>query len=137
VASEKVQDRKRRRVTWFHNRLANPLMRALAGYVPGQAVIETIGHRSGLPRRTPIGGRLDGSSFWLVADHGRGSAYVRNIEANPRVKLQRQGRWREGRAQLLDGDDARQRLRRLPAGNSLLVRALGTDLLTIRIDLDG
>jgi hypothetical protein len=33
-------------------------------------------------------------------------------------------------------DDPRRRLKRLPRANGLLVRLLGTDLLTIRIDLD-
>jgi deazaflavin-dependent oxidoreductase (nitroreductase family) len=135
TAQEQAQ-RKRRRVTWFHRHLANPIMRRLAGYLPGQAVLETIGRRSGLPRRTPVGGRLDGASFWMVSDHGRKSHYVRNIEANPRVRIRIRGRWHTGSAHLLPGDDPRQRLRQLPRFNSALVRLLGTDLLTLRIDLD-
>jgi deazaflavin-dependent oxidoreductase (nitroreductase family) len=111
-------------------------MRKVAGYLPGQALLETVGRRSGLARRTPIGGRVLDSSFWMVSDHGRASNYVRNIEANPRVRLQYRGRWRNGTANLLPDDDPRLRLRQLPRLNSLLVRSLGTDLLTLRIDLD-
>lgn len=129
-------ERKRRIVTWFHQYLANPLMRRLARFVPGQAVIETVGRRSGLRRQTPVGGRLDGSSFWLVADHGQRSNYVRNIEENSRVRIRIDSHWLEGTAHLLSDDDPRQRLKQLPRSNSLLVRLLGTDLLTIRIDLD-
>jgi deazaflavin-dependent oxidoreductase (nitroreductase family) len=109
----------------------------MGGHLPGQAVIQTAGWRSGLPRLTPVGGRIVDSSFWLVADHGFNSNYVRNIQANPRVRVQVDGRWRRGTAVLLVDDDARRRLRQLPWTNSLLVRLLGTDLLTVRIDLEG
>jgi deazaflavin-dependent oxidoreductase (nitroreductase family) len=131
-----VTDTKRRAVTWYHKHLANPVMRRLYGHVPGQVVIETVGRRSGLPRRIPVGGRLEGSTFWIVSNHGRQSGYVLNIEAHPRVRVLIEGGWRTGTARLVPSDDARQRLRRLPRFNSLLVRLLGTDLLTLRIDLD-
>jgi hypothetical protein len=36
---------------------------------------------------------------------------------------------------LLPDDDAHARLRPLPSMNSAVVRAFGTDLLTVRIDL--
>ncbi|MEG8182230.1 nitroreductase family deazaflavin-dependent oxidoreductase [Nocardia terpenica] len=111
-------------------------MRRLAGHLPGQALLETVGRRSGLPRRTPVGGRLVDGAFWMVSNHGRASAYVRNIEANPAVRLQIRSRWYTGTACLLPGDDARARLRRLPRFNSWNVRMLGTDLLTVRIDLN-
>ncbi|MCM6776796.1 nitroreductase family deazaflavin-dependent oxidoreductase [Nocardia sp. CDC159] len=127
---------KQRRVNWYHRHIANPLLRRVVGHVPGQALLETTGRRTGLPRRTPIGGRVIDGSFWLVSDHGRASAYVRNIEADPRVRLQLRSRWYTGTAHLLPDDDTRARLRRLPRLNSWIVRLLGTDLLTIRIDLD-
>ncbi|WP_410869739.1 nitroreductase/quinone reductase family protein [Nocardia sp. A7] len=128
---------KRRVVTWCHRYIANPLTRHLAGRVmPGTALLETTGRRSGLARRTPIGGRRVGDSFWLVSDHGAASAYVRNIDANPRVRLRLRFRWHTGTAHPLPADDSRARLRQLPRFNSMMVRALGTDLLTIRIDLD-
>ena len=58
------------------------------------------------------------------------------MEATPRVRVQLRGHWREGTAHLLDDDDPRARLRKLPAYNSFMVRLVGTNLLTIRIDLD-
>ena len=128
--------RKRRLVTWFHRYIANPLMRRVSGYLPGHALLETTGRRTGQVRRTPVGGRIEGSSFWMVSDHGRASGYVHNIEADPRVRLQIRGRWHQGLARMLPDDDPRERLHHLPAGNGLLVRLLGTDLLTLRIDLD-
>jgi deazaflavin-dependent oxidoreductase (nitroreductase family) len=129
---------KRRAVAVVH-RLVNPVMRRVGGRVPGEAVIETVGRRSGQRRRTPVGGRLDGRSFWLVSEFGRDSDYVRNMVANPRVRVQLRGRWHAGTAHLLDADDPRARLARLPRMNSLGVRMVGDGdrLLTIRVDLDG
>jgi F420H(2)-dependent quinone reductase len=46
------------------------------------------------------------------------------------------GQWHDGTAHLLPDDDARQRLKQLPAYNSLGVWIMGTDLLTVRIELD-
>ncbi|HEY3685667.1 MAG TPA: nitroreductase/quinone reductase family protein [Streptosporangiaceae bacterium] len=127
---------KRRYVTWVHRRI-NPIVRRLAPYIPGQAVIETTGRRTGLTRRNPVGGRRVGRSFWLVSEHGMASGYVRNIAADPRVRVQLNGRWYTGTAHLLPDDDPGQRLRELPWSNSVMVRLAGTGLLTVRIDLDG
>lgn len=121
---------KHRIVTRFQ-RLANPVVRRL----PLQTVLETTGRNSGLPRRTPVGGRRVGESFWLVSEFGTKSQYVRNIQADPRVRVRIGGRWHSGTAHLLPDDDARARLRRLPRMNSVAVRAFGTDLLTVRVDL--
>ncbi|NDK26680.1 nitroreductase family deazaflavin-dependent oxidoreductase [Streptomyces sp. TR1341] len=123
-------DRKHRIVTSFQRRL-NPVLRRL----PLQTVLETTGRVSGVPRRTPVGGRRVGRAFWLVSEFGHRSQYVRNIEADPRVRVRIAGRWHHGTAHLLPDDDPRARLRGLPRLNSTAVRALGTDLLTIRVDL--
>jgi deazaflavin-dependent oxidoreductase (nitroreductase family) len=127
-----AHDRKRRRVSFFHRHIANPITRRL----PTQVLLETTGRVSGLPWRTPVGGRLDGAAFWLVSDHGEASNYVRNIKVNNRVRVRIRGRWHAGTASLLPGDDPYARLATLPRFNSSMVRALGTDLLTVRIDLD-
>jgi hypothetical protein len=74
----------RRMVRGFRNLVGNPLSRPSAGIAPGWAVIETVGRRSGLPRQVPVGGRLRGDCFWLVAADGRRAHYVRNIECDPR-----------------------------------------------------
>lgn len=128
-----ARERKRRRTGFFHRHIANPITRRL----PTQVLLETTGRNSGRPRRTPIGGRLDGATFWLVADHGEASDYVRNIKANNRVRIRIRGRWRAGTASPLPDDDPHARLATLPRFNSAMVRALGTDLLTVRVDLDG
>jgi deazaflavin-dependent oxidoreductase (nitroreductase family) len=125
-------DRKRRRVSFFHRHIANPITRRL----PTQMLLETTGRISGQPRRTPIGGRLEGAAFWLVSDHGESSNYIRNIKVNNRVRVRIRGRWHTGTAFVLPDDDPHARLATLPHFNSSMVRALGTDLLTVRIDLD-
>ncbi|MET7428181.1 nitroreductase/quinone reductase family protein [Streptomyces flaveolus] len=124
-------DRKHRVVTRLQRYVANPLNRRL----PFQTLLETTGRTSGLPRRTPVGGRRVGNSFWLVSEFGLKSQYVRNIQADPRVRVRIAGRWHHGTAHLLPDDDPVARLRTLPRLNSTAVRAFGTDLLTVRVDL--
>jgi RNA polymerase sigma-70 factor (ECF subfamily) len=111
------------------------------------ALLETVGRRSGKPRRTPVGNGLLGTTFWLVSEHGRSAGYVRNIEANPRVRVKIGRSWRAGTAHILPDDDAFARLdmvaaalghmRRLDAAIfRSFVGWLGTEPVTVRIDLD-
>ena len=114
--------------------------------LPGYALLETRGRKTGKPRRTPVGDGRIGNQFWLVAEHGTRAGYVRNIERDPRVRLKlREGlkyRWHAGTAHLLSDDDPRERQHwlatQLPssAGNARAVRMFGTQLLSIQIDLD-
>ena len=131
-------DRKRRLVTALQVRVLNPPIRALAarGLVPGVALLETTGRRSGQPRRTPVTNGLQRDTFWIVAEHGLRSAYVRNIEAQPRVRVRVRGRWRDGVGVVLPDDDPVARQRSLPRVHAAAVRAMGTELVTVRIDLD-
>ncbi|MFE2995415.1 nitroreductase/quinone reductase family protein [Nocardia sp. NPDC059246] len=119
-------------VTTLQRRVGNPIL----GRLPIQTLLETTGRVSGRPRLTPIGGRRSGASFWLVSEFGTRSQYIRNIEADPRVRLRLHGRWYTGTAHLLPDDDPIARLRTLPKANSAAVRVMGTDLLSVRIDLD-
>jgi hypothetical protein len=61
---------------------------------------------------------------------------VKNIKANPRVRLRVGGRWRTGTAHVLEHDDARMRQKSLRRVNAAFVRLMGTELLTVRVDLD-
>jgi deazaflavin-dependent oxidoreductase (nitroreductase family) len=131
-------DVKRRIVKPFQKRVLNPVVKALVrrGVVGGWAILETTGRKTGGARETPVGNGLIGDTFWVVAEFGRRAAYVRNIAADPRVRVCVRGRWRAGTATLLPDDDPRERQRTLPRLNALAVRAAGTDLLTIRVDLE-
>jgi deazaflavin-dependent oxidoreductase (nitroreductase family) len=115
--------------------IVNPFTRRVAGHVPFWALLETTGRKSGKPRQTPVGNGLDGDTFWLVAEHGRRANYVRNIMADPHVRILVNGRWRNGVATLLPNDDAVARQRRLRRFNAQFVKIMGTDLMTVRIDL--
>ena len=118
--------------TFFQKRVANPMMRRN----PFQTLLETTGRKSGEPRRTPLGGKLVGQEFWFVSEFGERSQNVRNIKADPRVRVRLRGRWHSGTAHLVPDDDPQAGLRELPQVNSFGVRTFGTDLLTIRVDLD-
>jgi deazaflavin-dependent oxidoreductase (nitroreductase family) len=115
---------------------ANPVVKLVAGYVPFWALLETTGRKSGLPRRNPVGNGLEGNTFWIVSEHGHRSQYVKNLKADPRVRLRVGGRWRTGTAHVLEEDDPLQRQETMRRGNAALVRTMGTNLLTVRIDLD-
>ena len=140
---------KRRIVHVLQKYLFNPPVKfvfAIGLAMPGRALLETIGRKTGKPRRVPVGIGLVGRQFWIVAEHGQNAAYVRNIVDNPRVRLKlRDGlraRWHTGTAHVLPDDDPRERQRwlksQLPssASNTAAVRFFGTQLLTVRIDLD-
>jgi deazaflavin-dependent oxidoreductase (nitroreductase family) len=134
-------ERKRRVVRPLQKYLVNPPVRALAnlGIAPdAYALLETRGRRSGKPRTTPVGNGLEAGTnrFWIVSEHGRHSSYVRNIEADPRVRVKVGRTWRSGVAHLLPEDDPLKRQDSLPQKNARTVRRLGTGLLTIRIDLE-
>jgi len=121
-------------------RLVNPVVRRLLEWgvlPPTQALLETTGRRTGAPRRVPVGNGLRGREFWIVCEHGRASHYVQNVEADARVRVKVGRRWYTGEAHVLDDDDPEARLRWLARPlNDAIVRLAGSDLLTVRIDLD-
>jgi deazaflavin-dependent oxidoreductase (nitroreductase family) len=127
---------KRQIVIPLQRYIVNPIARLVAGYFPGTALLETTGRKSGQPRRTPVSNGLDGDVFWIVAEQGYKAQYVKNIQANPRVRVRARGRWRSGRAALMPDDDPRARQRNLPRLNALFVRLMADELLSIKVDLD-
>lgn len=140
---------KLRIVHFLQKYLLNPPIKFLfaIGLVPpGYGLLETTGRTTGKPRRTPVGNGLVGRQFWIVAEHGQKAGYVRNIAGNPRVRLKlRDGlraRWHTGTAHLLSDDDPLERQKWLAkqlsgsARNAAAVRFFGTQLLTVRIDLN-
>jgi deazaflavin-dependent oxidoreductase (nitroreductase family) len=131
---------KRRASTFFTAKLLNPVVRTavrLGLPLPIVVILETRGRKSGRLRQIPVGKTLDGDTLWIVAEHGRKASYVRNIEAEPRVRVRVGRKWRLGVATVLYDDDWRDRQRQLPNKlNSALVRAVGTEHVTVRVDLD-
>jgi deazaflavin-dependent oxidoreductase (nitroreductase family) len=123
------------RTAW--QRFANQKSLAIWGLMPGWAVIETTGRKTGLLRQTPVGGRLRGDgSFWLICGERHEAQYVKNIESNPRVRVKVHGRWRPGTAHLLDNEDPRPWGWRLNPLNTLFITIAARDHATIRVDLE-
>jgi deazaflavin-dependent oxidoreductase (nitroreductase family) len=136
---------KRRLASGLAKYVVNPIVRGLFRIglpAPGTAILETVGRKSGQPRRTPVTNGLSDGTFWIVAEHGRRAGYVRNIEANPSVRLRIGRRWRQGTAQVVPEDDPRERMRYIGSRrpitrlNTATVRLMQTDLVTIRIELE-
>jgi hypothetical protein len=139
-------DRKRRLVMWFEKHLQNPPVRLalLAGLpLPPLALLETTGRRSGKPRRTPL---IDGAGRRPALDPGRARP-PRPLRPQPRGRPARAGETRRrrhrGLAHVHDHDDPLPRARWLAdtlgplhRADPTVARLLGTDLLTIRIDLE-
>jgi deazaflavin-dependent oxidoreductase (nitroreductase family) len=130
---------KRRASRFMTIRVVNPVVRRLAerGLAgKGTALLETTGRKSGRPRVTPVGNGLRGDAFWIVTEHGWASAYVKNIQADPRVRVKVGRGWRSGTAHILPDDDPVERMRKLKRANDVAVRLMGTEHLVIRVDLD-
>ena len=124
-----------RRWVRTYQRAVNPFFRLWAGAAFGFGIVETTGRRTGRPRQVPVGGRLQGNTFWCVAADGTASSWVMNVESDPRVLIKVHGRWRTGTAHLLHDDDVGRRLWTLNPLNSLFVGIAARDPLTVRIDL--
>jgi len=99
-----AEDLRDRLTKFFQGHVANPVMRRL----PIQTLLETTGRKSGQPRRTPLGGSRVGDQFWFVSEFGDKSQYVKNIKANPNVRVRLRGSWHNGVAHLVPDDDARE-----------------------------
>ncbi|KUI21626.1 nitroreductase [Mycobacterium sp. GA-1285] len=127
-----AEDLRDRVTKLFQKNVVNPMMRLL----PFQTLLETTGRKSGQPRRTPLGGRRVGNEFWFVSEFGENSQYVKNIQADPAVRVRLNGKWHRGTAHIVADDDPRERLGSLPRFNSFGVQTFGTNLLTIRVDLE-
>ncbi|MFI1913711.1 nitroreductase family deazaflavin-dependent oxidoreductase [Nocardia sp. NPDC020380] len=64
----------------FQNKYMNPAIRPLAPYLPGFAVLEHHGRKSGRPFATPVNAFRSGDKFYVALGHGR-TDWVKNILA--------------------------------------------------------
>jgi deazaflavin-dependent oxidoreductase (nitroreductase family) len=106
------------------------------------ALLETTGRRSGRPRLTPVGNGRDSDVFWLVSEHGTNCDYVKNLVADPNVRVKVGRQWFSGIATIVEHDDAFARRRRIDRANGpvgradgVIFRTLARAPVTIRIDL--
>lgn len=129
---------RRKRIRLVQRYLLNPPVKVLTwlGALPGHALIETRGRRSGKRRRTVVGVKLEGRTAWIVAEQGRHAGYVRNLQSDPHVKVRLRGRWQQGRAEVVADDDPQARLDSFGRrSHASAVRRFGTDLMTVRVEL--
>src|SRR5215207_167016 len=130
-------DRKRRRVRLIQRYLVNPPVKLMtwAGLLPRHVLIETTGRRSGKRRRNVVGMQVDGDVGWVVAEQGRHAGYVRNLEADPQVRVRIGRQWRRARAEIMDDDDPQVRLNSFGRPrHAAAVRRFGTELVPVRFD---
>ncbi|KUI13093.1 nitroreductase [Mycobacterium sp. GA-1285] len=126
--------------------LMNPVVAALdrVGIRSSLVVdLETIGRKSGEPRRVPLAGRADDAGVWVISQHGRRAGWAHNIAANPRVRVRVNGEWRTGTATFEPDDDVRARARSFggagklgQSATALTMRAMESDPISVRITFD-
>ena len=89
---------------------------------------------TGKPRATPLArGPVDRDVGWLISVHGRHAAWVRNLEAQPEVRIKLSGRWHHARATVHEYDKAIARRFNLYARSG--PRTLGIEPALVRIEL--
>ena len=121
----------------------NPAVAALnrIGVRPSLVVeLETIGRRSGEPRRVPLAGRVEGNGIWVISQHGRRAGWAYNIAANPNVRVRIDNEWRTGTATFEPDDDVRARARSFGghgklsrSATALTMRAMESDPISVRV----
>ena len=105
--------------------------------------LETVGRKSGEPRRVPLAGRTDDTGVWVISQHGRRAGWAYNIAANPRVRVRVDNQWRTGTATFEPDDDVRARARSFggdgrisQSATALTMRAMESDPISVRITYD-
>jgi deazaflavin-dependent oxidoreductase (nitroreductase family) len=120
----------------------NPLVAALDRRGVRSALVvelETIGRRSKEPRRVPLTGSADDDGVWVVSQHGHRAGWAHNIEADARVRVRVNGRWRSATAAFVPDDDVRARARSFGSGKlssaatAFAMRAMESDPISVRI----
>ncbi|WP_405491087.1 nitroreductase family deazaflavin-dependent oxidoreductase [Nocardia sp. NBC_00511] len=122
--------------------VVNPTVRALdkVGIRTAFASeIETVGRKSGQPRRVPVSLLFDADGAYAICQHGLRSGWGLNISANPKVRVRQGDSWRTGTAVLLPDDDVIARSRTFAPHPALapftrsVFAALESDPVTVRI----
>ena len=131
----------------FERRVGRTIVNPLVGALERMGIrsslvveLETVGRRSGAPRREPLTGSADDSGVWVSSQHGHRAGWAHNITANPAVRVRVGNQWRNGTARFLPDDDVRARARSFADGKVasaatvLAMRAMESDPISVRID---
>jgi deazaflavin-dependent oxidoreductase (nitroreductase family) len=145
-----VNTRKALRKVKFERQLGrtvmNPVVAALDKIGVRSSLVvelETIGRKSGEPRRVPLTGRADDNGVWVISQHGRRAGWAYNIAANPKMRVRVNNQWRSGTATFEPDDDVRTRARSfggdgkvMRSATALTMRAMESDPISVRITYD-
>jgi deazaflavin-dependent oxidoreductase (nitroreductase family) len=122
-----------RRLARFNLAVTNRVTGPFAGRLPGFAVIEHIGRRTGRTRRTPVNLFRAGDRYVVALTYGRDSQWVRNVLAAGGCEALTHGR----RVRLVDPDVVHDPGRTLvPRPVAVILAAIGVeDFMTLRARL--
>jgi deazaflavin-dependent oxidoreductase (nitroreductase family) len=82
-----------RAVARANRRVLNPVMRLVAGRLPGFGLLTHVGRRTGRRYTIPVNVFPDGESgFRIALTYGRNAEWVRNVRAAGRCTLRTRGR---------------------------------------------
>jgi len=96
--------------------------------------LETVGRKTGQPRRVPVSAQFDNQGAWLISQHGTRSGWGANITDNPNVRVRQGSKWRSGVAKFRPDDDVVARGRKFGRMSAKVVKALETTPVSVRID---
>jgi deazaflavin-dependent oxidoreductase (nitroreductase family) len=127
--------RLRRAIALAFWRVFNPIaLRFGAGRAPWWVILETTGRRTGRAIPTPLArGPMTATTLWLVSVHGRKANFVKNLIAEPRVRVKHRGRWLAGRATVEPFDP--QRLKQFNLYARTGPATLGIDPVLVKVEL--
>jgi 4-carboxymuconolactone decarboxylase len=77
-----------RRIARFNRRFTNRLFLKVAGYLPGFAIVNHVGRKSGRTYRTPINAFRTDSGYIIALTYGSESDWVKNVLAAGSCELQ-------------------------------------------------
>jgi deazaflavin-dependent oxidoreductase (nitroreductase family) len=116
----------------FNLVVTNPILRHVAWWAPGFAMVTHVGRRSGTVRHTPVNIFEHGAGYAIALTYGRESEWVKNVEAAGGCVIETRGRHVRLAHPTLVHDPLR---RMVPWPVRLVLRLMGvTDFLMLDVD---
>lgn len=81
-----------RSIACFNRRFTNRLTLRVAGYLPGFAIVNHLGRKSGRAYRTPVNAFRTDDGYIIALTYGAQSDWVKNVLAAGSCELQTRGR---------------------------------------------
>jgi deazaflavin-dependent oxidoreductase (nitroreductase family) len=72
--------------------VTNPILRHIAWWAPGFAMVTHVGRTSGQARRTPVNIFAHGRGYVIALTYGRDSEWVKNVQAAGECVVETRGR---------------------------------------------